>query len=105
MQDNQYLFNSIDKKQKNNFGLIIRLVMGDFISIEHFSQQINFMFSEEKNVKNFQKSVFMSVCGLIKSEQATPLFLTTNIPIKKHYQKIYSFNNRQMAMKNDLNFA
>ena len=46
MTNNDYLFNSIDLKNKKNFGLLIRLAMGDFLSINHFQEQIKFMFSE-----------------------------------------------------------
>lgn len=46
MQNNDYLFNSIDLKHKNNFGLMIRLTMGDFLAIMSFEKQIKFMFSE-----------------------------------------------------------
>jgi hypothetical protein len=53
MANNEYLFNSIDLKHKKNFGLLIRLAMGDFLAIDHYQKQIEFMFSKEESVKQF----------------------------------------------------
>ena len=47
----------------------------------------------------------MAVCGLIKAKQFNEYFLTTNKPLKEHYESLYDYNNKFIYKSNDLEYA